>query len=126
MSEAVPIQKDEEREHPVPSAWRVTLREIADALKEGNFSLAGIENVNPLDDEMAAGIAQNIADYGCTLSQLPDESWETSVCQWQLEYWEVLVDLFTVEEGRSDLVLHVEVYEEEGGTTFKVHLVYVP
>jgi hypothetical protein len=126
VSEEVTILKGEEQEHPVPSAWRVKLQEIIGAFADGNFSLAAIENVDPLDAADAAGIARNIADYGCTLRQLPDASWDTSVCQWQLNCWEVLADLFTIEEGRSDLVLQVFVFEEEGRTTFKVHLVYVP
>ncbi|MEO6217826.1 MAG: hypothetical protein ABIO86_17490, partial [Sphingomonas sp.] len=121
-----PVLKDEEQEHPVPSEWRSKLRDIAGALENGNYSLRGLADVDPLDEATAAGIARNIDDYGCTLSPLPDDSWDTSVCQWQLDYWEVLVDLFTVEEGRSDLVLDVKVFEEAGGFLFKVHFVYVP
>ena len=126
VSVPVPILKDEEQEHPVPSVWRSKLRDIAEALKDGNFNLRGLACVDPLDDATAAGIAGNINDYGCALTSLPDASWDTSVCQWQVEYWEVLVDLFTVEEGCSDLVLHVHVFERVGGFDFKVHLVYVP
>ncbi len=126
MDTPVPILKDEEQEHPVPSIWRSKLRDIADALRDGKFNLRGLADVDQLDDTTAAGIAQNVNDYGCTLTSLPDASWETSVCQWQLEYWEVLVDLFTVEEGCSDLVLHVHVFERAGGFDFKVHFVYVP
>lgn len=126
MSVPVPILRDEVQEHPVPSEWRSKLREIADALNDGNFNLHGLECVEPLDEATAAGIARNIDAYGCSLTALPDESWDTSVCQWQLAYWEVLVDLFTVEEGRSDLVLHVNVFEEAGSFVFKVHFVYVP
>jgi len=126
VSEPVPILKDEEREHRIPSQWRPKLREIADGLKDQNYRLEGIADVDPLDDATAAGIARNIEEYGCTLASLSDVSWDTSVCQWQLTYWEVLVDLFTVEEGRSDLVLHIRVFEQEGGFLFKVHFVYVP
>ena len=126
MSAPVPILKDEEQEHPVPSVWRSKLRDIAEALKDGNFNLRGLADVDPLDDATAARITRNINDYGCALTSLPDASWDTSVCRWQVEYWEVLVDLFTVEEGCSDLVLHVHVFERVGGFDFKVHLIYVP
>ncbi len=126
MNEIVPILKDEVREHPVPSEWRVKLREIADALKDGNFNLRDIECVEPLDDGTAAGMARNIDAYGCTLMTLPEECWDTSVCQWQMEYWEVLVDMFSVEEGRSDLVLHVNVFAQSDRFDYKVHFVYVP
>ncbi|MDB5709227.1 MAG: hypothetical protein JWL96_1297 [Sphingomonas bacterium] len=126
VSEPVPILKDEEHEHPVPSEWRPKLRDIAGAFKDGNYGLRGLADVDPLDGHKATQIARYIEDYGCTLISLSDESWDTSVCQWQLDYWEVLVDLFTVEEGRSDLVLHVHVFEDTGRFLFKVHLVYVP
>ena len=41
-------------------------------------------------------------------------------------YWEVLVDLHTLESGCSDMVLHGRMCEREGGLRFEVHLVYVP
>ncbi|KPF56514.1 hypothetical protein IP65_01575 [Novosphingobium sp. AAP1] len=126
MNAPFPILKDDEREHPVPFLWRSKLRDIAEALKDGNFNLLGLADVEPQDDDAAAAVARNIKGYGFTLTSLPDESWETSVCQWQIEYWEVMVDLFTVEEGYSDLVLHVHVFERDGGFNFKVHYVYVP
>jgi len=126
VSVPVPVLKDEIQEHPVPSEWRPKLREIVAAIKDGNFGLYGLERVEPLDEATAAGISHNIEAYGCSLTALPDDSWNTSVCQWQLEYWEVLVDLFTVEEVRCDLVLHVNIFEDAGSFTFRVHFVYVP
>ena len=126
MTPTIPILEDEDREWPIPSEWRPTLRTIANALKDGNYSLRGLGRVEQLDDDTAAAIADNIRAYGETLCELPDASWDTSVCQWQVEYWELLVDLFTIESGRSDLVAHIKVFEDDQGFTFKVHLVYVP
>jgi len=124
--ELVPVQKDEEREYPVPSLWRPKLREIVSALHEHDYTLEGITDVELPGDGTADLIAEIIRDYGCTITPLPDESWETSVCSWQVTYWNVLVDLFTVEEGRSDLVLQVNVVEQGDRFLFKAHLVYVP
>lgn len=45
---------------------------------------------------------------------------------WIGNHWEMLVDLRTLEEGRSDLVLHVKVYEEGPQFRYAVYLVYVP
>jgi hypothetical protein len=126
MTRPTPILKDEEHECPVPSAWRQTLREIVDGLKEGNYRLDGIARVDPIDQDTADQIAHNIREYGCTLTLLPDETWETSVCIWLMDYWEVLVDLFTIEEGISDLIVHLNVFEEAEDFIFRVHLVYVP
>ena len=42
------------------------------------------------------------------------------------EYWEVLVDLYTVESGRSDMVLHARVFAENDGYRIEPGMVYVP
>jgi hypothetical protein len=57
---------------------------------------------------------------------LPEETWKTSACQWMRGYWDVLVDLFTVEEGASDLALAVRVYEEGSAYAFDIQSVHVP
>lgn len=74
----------------------------------------------------AEHIRSYIAEYGETLTELPEESWETSVAQWMDGHWEVLVDLWTVEAGASDLVLSARVFEEGTGVRIEVHMVYVP
>lgn len=67
-----------------------------------------------------------IDDYGdVTLTSLPDASWDTSVALWFGDRWRCLVDLWTEEEGRSDLVLDVDVFENGPGYRFSVNLVYV-
>jgi hypothetical protein len=40
--------------------------------------------------------------------------------------WDVLIDLWTVESGRSDLVLDARVFEVPSGYRYEIHLVYVP
>jgi hypothetical protein len=116
-----------DRQAPVPAIWRPTLAAIVDAFREGDFELArGIPEVAPVSPDDARIIAGNIEDYGATLVGLPDEAWETSVSQWMDGYWHVLVDLYTEDEGPSDLVLDVRVREHGAGYRFEVHLVYVP
>jgi hypothetical protein len=124
---ATPIVKDETRQTPVPDAWRPTLAAIAEAFFEGDFELAhGIQDVSPVAPEDAQRIAENIEAYGDELASLPHETWQTSVCQWMDGYWHVLVDLYTVDEGASDLVLDVRVREHGAGFLFEVYFVYVP
>ena len=122
-----PAVKDEDAEHPIASAWRSTFREIVAAFVDGDFRLErGIESVEPVSEETASQIRDYIADYGEKLVELSDETWKSSVAQWMGAHWEVLVDLRTEGEGRSDLVLDARVYEVEAGYRFKVHAVYVP
>ncbi len=118
--------KDGENQQLIPTAWRNTLRSIVEAFKGNNFQLIGIDGVRPISIEDAKRIARNIESYGVHLESLPDETWETSVCQWMGEYWDALIDLFTIEEGSSDLVLVVRVYEVAAGYEFVVHSVHVP
>lgn len=51
---------------------------------------------------------------------------KTSVCQWVGGYWDVLIDLYTVEESVSDLALSVRVYETAAGYEFDIQSVHVP
>jgi len=127
MIETVPVLKDEERQRPIPSAWRGTLVSIVKSLSEGDLELArGVDGVSSISAETARTIAINIEDYGAQLTDLSEESWQSSVCQWMRGYWDVLVDLFTVEEGASDLVLAVRVHEDATGYVFAVQSVHVP
>ena|SRR5689334_23253977 len=119
--------KDEDAAHPVAATWRPTLCEIVHAIVHGDLSVGtAIEGVEPVSSETAEHIKANVATYGASLVELPEETWETSVAQWMGTHWEVLVDLWTREEGRSDLVLHLFVVEVGGAPRFSVHLVYVP
>lgn len=119
--------KDENSAHPIPLVWRRAISEIVDVIRSG-FLAAGAmgESVAALSDSKRTLIAKNIHDYGVTLVALPDASWETSMCQWMRDYWDVLVDLYSAEEGRSDLVLQIRVFENGGGFLYEIESVYVP
>lgn len=126
MSAMVPIVK-EYAQGLVPSEWRGTFSAIVASFIDGDFTLTrGIEGVRPITIEDAVAIETNISEYGGRLVALPDDTWQSSVCQWMDEYWEVLVDLYTQEEGRSDLVLHARVYEDSAAYRFDIDSVYVP
>lgn len=121
------IVKDEEHHILVPDLWRNTLKELVDLLVNGDFeSLSDVKGVREISEADIARIITNIEDYGCQLTSLPEVSWETSVCQWMQGYWNLLIDLFAIEEGISDLVLSVRVYESEKSYIFEVQSVYVP
>jgi len=85
-----------------------------------------VPKVAPVSDDTAAHIRDYVQDYGATLAALPEAPWETSVCMWAGNHWNVVVDLWTEEEGRSDLVLQLRVRENRVGEIVEVHMVYVP
>jgi hypothetical protein len=119
--------KDPDGEHPVPTAWRETFREIVKAFVAGDYRLArGVARVASVDASRAEHMAAYVADYGETLTELADETWKSSIASWQESHWEVLVDLWTVESGCSDMVLHADVFEADGDFRIEIDLVYVP
>jgi hypothetical protein len=122
-----PAVKDENVEHPVASAWRPTLCEIVKAFARRDYALKQrVPSVAPVSDKTARQVERYVADYGETLCELADETWATSVAQWTGSRWDVLVDLWTVESGRSDMVLDARVSETPDGFSIEIHLVYVP
>ena len=111
---------------PVPDPWRPIFCGIVHAFVTGDYALAvGIEGVNPVSEDDARRMAASVEDYGATLVDLTDEVWETSIVQWTGAGWEVLVDLRTAEEGRSDLSLVAGVREVDGVYEVEVEGVWV-
>ena len=127
MSESMSVLKDETHELPVPLIWRDTLRKIVEAFKEDDFTLSsGIANVKPISLKEASRFRGNIEEYGDTLVSLPSDAWKTSIYRWNHGTWDVLVDLYTSDEGASDLVMFVQVKERDDGYGFEVESVNVP
>ncbi len=115
---------DEREQLPIPAHWRQTFREIVAAFAGADYRRM-IPGVEPLSVETETQIQRYIRDYGATLVALPEETWASSVCIWAGDHWDAIVDLWTQEEGRSDLVLHAQV-NDGPSFTVRVHLVYVP
>ena len=118
----------EESEGPVPHAWRATLEGVVSSMVRRDFVLASnlpaVESPSPRETR---DLLHAVEDYGeVTLVPLPEDAWDTSVCSWRGDHWECLVDLWTEEEGRSDLVMSVNVIERDGTFRYSVNLVYVP
>jgi hypothetical protein len=123
----VPVTKDSENEGPIPSAWRPTLQNIVDAFVRHDYRLAdGVADVAPVSEETANQIRTYIQEYDAKLVSLPHDSWATSVCIWMGDHWDALIDLWTEEEGSSDLVLRLHVSEVGSGFLMTVYMVYVP
>ncbi|WP_267102546.1 DUF7668 domain-containing protein [Xanthomonas sacchari] len=127
MKNVVPVSR-EENENLVPTAWRQVFIEIVDAFARGDFQLNYVsKDVEKISKEDAEMIEDNLRTYGANLVPLPEESWSTSVCQWVSGYWDVMVDLYTVEEGKSDLVLSARVFEVKANVyKFQVNSIHVP
>ena len=125
-TEIAPV-KDGTSEQPIPSAWRSAFREIVAAFVRGDFKVnSGVAGLSPVSDDVAEQIEEYVADYGEELTDLSEETWKSSVAIWRGDHWDALVDLWTVREGRSDLVLQASVRESQAGFTYQIDMVYVP
>lgn len=126
MSESIPVYKDEENNRPIPTVWRDTLILIVEAIKSNNYEMlsttATVRSALKKDIDI---INENIEDYGCQLVSLPESAWETSVCQWMIDYWDVLIDLYTKEEGASDMSLSIRVIEKDKEFEFEIMSLHV-
>jgi len=121
------VEKNEEEELPIPHIWRPIFTEIVNSFVENDYKITRvIKNVNSVSDKTAEQIREYIEDYGEKLIELPEETWNTSVYIFYGNYWNVLIDLYTKEEGLSDLVLNTEVRENNNEYQFDIRLVYVP
>jgi hypothetical protein len=124
---AVPVTKDPENEGSIPSTWRPTLQSIVDAFVRHDYCLAdGVAGVALVSKETATQIRTYIQEYGAKLVSLPQGSWAASVCIWMGDHWDALIDLWTEEEGSSDLVLQVHVSEVDSEFLVTIYMVYVP
>jgi hypothetical protein len=122
VSEAIPAIKDAIGRKPVPTAWRATLAMIAARLVEGDRRLSLADPaVADIDEGLARHIAGEVAINGST-GQLPDVTWDTAFCQWQLGHWDVQVPLSggIVWSGLSFLVRVRPDANAPGGYRFNV------
>ena len=121
------VEKDEKNERLIPTAWRPSFSKIIDAFCKKDYSLSsGIVDVSSVSNETAIHIKEYIQDYGEELIKLSDETWDSSICIWMGSHWDVLIDLWTAGEGRSDLVLGAQVTEKDNRYIIDIGMVYVP
>lgn len=123
MSE-IEVEKIEGREQPIPGKWRDVLKEVADAFSDGRVPIG--DGIRPVNAKIAEVNFENIEDYPGPTGPLRDASWDTSICVWEGDHWQVLVDLSTASGERSDLVLHAKVFELDDRVEIEPGLIYVP
>lgn len=121
------IEKNEDAELPIPDEWRSIITEIVEDIRRRTLVPKKISGCEVCVDEKTINyIYEVIDDYGEELISLHDSTWKTSVYVWMRGYWHLLIDLFTVGEGRSDLVLFINVYESGEAFRFEIESVHVP
>lgn len=123
----VPAIKDANSERPIPTAWRNVIKSIVSSFVRHDYRLTtSIPWVAPVQLETAEQIENYIKVYGVELTELPEETWNSSVCIWMGSRWDAIIDLWSRSEGRSDLTLSLHVSETNNGFEFNIYMVYVP
>lgn len=116
-------------ESPVPERWRPVLSSIIHRLVIGDYAgLAADGLVSYTDDPTDTSIGRWIEEYPATLVDLPPEAWTYSEhAPWvgQAQSWWVIVDLWTAEEGRSDLSMEATVWDDGTSIVAQVDNVHV-
>lgn len=126
MADDDPVE-DASREYPVACVLRPPLRAVVDAFRRGDYRIsAGIPLVESIGPETARQISEYVRDYGETLVSLPEETWSTSVARWMDGHWDMMVDLWTEESGRSDMILAARVRRRGPDYTIEITSVHVP
>lgn len=116
-------------ESPVPERWRPVLEAIVDRLVIGDYAgLVADGLVSHMDDPTNMSIGRWIEDYPAHLVELPAEAWAYSDHGPWVNApgsWWVTVDLWTAEEGRSDLSMEATVWDDGTSIVAKVDNVHV-
>ena len=128
MSNEIDVLYDENLKE-VPLLWRDTIWKIVEAFKNNDINffnqIEGVKKLTLVDFEE---IISDINVYGETLVSLPSEAWESSQCLWRGDScWHVYIDLYTINEGKSDLILFLIVeLDENNHFHYDVSNFYVP
>ena len=115
-------------EHPVPERWRPLLAEIVHRLVIKDY--AGLSRdgfVAYTSDPSDESIGRWIEDYPWNLVDLPDRAWDFSdhSSVEDEDTWYVRLDLWTAEEGLSDLSLEATVRDDGSQISVMIGNVHV-
>jgi hypothetical protein len=121
---------------PIPRPLRPALSAVVDRLVAGDYE--GLKR-DGIDLCEACDLGLWIREYGrapgtgepdrATLVPLPEEAWDSAEVVFENpgppRVWAVVVDLWTAEEGRSDLSMEAEVTETSNGLSVVVSDIHV-
>ncbi|MGD9956589.1 MAG: hypothetical protein AB7O74_16185 [Candidatus Nanopelagicales bacterium] len=116
-------------EIPVPERWHHAFADVVHRVIARDFDGLNRDGLlDPVHASRPSQIAHWIDRYPGTLVDLPEAAWATADCspvQDRPGAWWVVVDLWTAEEGRSDLTLEAYVIEDGGEVRVVVYDVHV-
>ena len=127
MAIEVPVVKDQDNEGSIPTVWRPVFCEIVKSFVAQNYTVSsGTHEIAPVSNDTADHIKAYIESYGEKLIELSEDTWNSSVCIWMGNCWDVVIDLRTIAEGQSDMVLKAQVFQSADEFSYHIEMVYVP
>jgi len=109
------------KEFSIPKKLIPALRDVVHELVVGNF--AKLEADGRAGRLSAKDLQQVLEEYGRTFIDVPDEAFEIGDAypvENEKDTWAVDLDLWTLEEGRSDLTLTMTVRETDKGIMIEI------
>ena len=98
----------------VPQRFRPVIEDVVCRVAAGDYAGLKRDGIDSYPDGDLSLWIREYGDGGATLVPLPDEAWDSaqaSPADHEPGTWFVVVDLWTLEEGRSDLSLEATVRE---------------
>jgi len=99
----------------IPEKFHEPINSLIEKLVQKDY--AGLERNGQARRLGAAGLREAVAEYGRQLTRVPPEAFELSdavAIDFQPGNWNVNMNLWTVEEGRSDLTLTLTASDLDG------------
>lgn len=105
----------------LPDRFRALTADLVDTLVRGDF--ASLDRDGRSGRVGAEALQRSVSDYGRTLTALPDEAFdlvESGAVDARPGEWWIVVPLWTVEEGPSDLSLELAALHTSDGHRLEV------
>lgn len=106
----------------LPARFRPIIEQVAERIAAGDFAGLARDYSRPGHD-----LGLWAREYPATFIPLPPEAWRHAGAYFLADHdaWKVDVDLWSQEEGRSDMTLQVTVWEETDGIKLTIDDLHV-
>jgi hypothetical protein len=111
----------------VPERFRPALAAVVERLAAGDFAGLKRDGIDPYPDADLSLWIRNYGSAGATIVPLPEEAWESAgaIPTVRPGEWAIVVDLWTREEGKSDLSMEATVLDSPGGISVVINSIHV-